>query len=32
VSFRPKTDFFWLPLLVAALLAMLVELPKVRRA
>ncbi|MBN9085287.1 MAG: VWA domain-containing protein [Reyranella sp.] len=32
VSFRPKTDFFWLPLLVAVLLAMLIELPKVRRA
>jgi Ca-activated chloride channel family protein len=32
VSFRPKTDFFWLPLLAALLLAMLVELPKVRRA
>jgi Ca-activated chloride channel family protein len=32
VSFRPKTDFFWLPLLVAMLLAMTVELPKVRRA
>ncbi|HEY4165554.1 MAG TPA: VWA domain-containing protein [Reyranella sp.] len=27
VSFRPKTDFFWLPLLVAALLAMLIQLP-----
>jgi Ca-activated chloride channel family protein len=32
VSFRPKTDFFWLPLLAAVLLAMLIELPKVRRA
>jgi len=32
VSFRPKIDFFWLPLMVAVLLAMLIELPKVRRA
>jgi Ca-activated chloride channel family protein len=32
VSYRPKTDFFWLPLLVAVLLAMLIELPRVRRA
>jgi Ca-activated chloride channel family protein len=27
VSFRPKTDFFWLPMLVAVLLAMLISLP-----
>jgi len=32
VSFRPKIDFYWLPLMVAVLLAMLIELPKVRRA
>jgi Ca-activated chloride channel family protein len=30
VSLRPKTDFFWLPLLVALLLAMLVDVPRLR--
>lgn len=30
VSFRPKTDFFWLPMLVAVLLAMLMQLPRPR--
>ena len=28
VSFRPKTDFFWLPLLVAILLSMTLSLPR----
>lgn len=30
VSFRPRTDVFWLPLLAAALLAMLIQLPRPR--
>lgn len=32
VSFRPKTDFFWLPMLLVVLLAMLIEVPWLRRA